>query len=73
MHPLYKLLQKDHPWSWGPEQKKAFAASKEFLVHFNSTLKLTLACDASRYDLGAVLAHKMPDGSEKPVGLPPVL
>jgi hypothetical protein len=71
LHPLYKLLQKDLPWH---EQKKAFAASKDlltsakFLVHFDSTQKLTLACDASGYGLGAVLAHKMPDGSEKPIG-----
>ena len=74
LHPFYKLLQKDFPWKWGAEQKKAFSASKElltseaFLVHFDSTKKLTLACDASAYGVGAVLAHKMPDGSERPIG-----
>ena len=74
LHPLYHLLKKDVPWKWGTKQKKAFAASKDlltstkFLAHFDSNQELTLACDASDYGLGAVLAHKMPDGSEKPIG-----
>ena len=74
LYPLYRLLQKNTCWRWGKEQEKAFAASKDlltssnFLTHFDSSLKLTLACDASAHGLGAVLAHKMPDGSEKPIG-----
>ena len=74
LHPLHKLLKKDAPWNWKAEQRKAFAASKDlltstkFLAHFDPSHKLTLACDASAYGLGAVLAHKMPDGSEKPIG-----
>ena len=74
LHPLHKLLQKNVPWRWRAEQEKAFAKSKElltstkFLAHFDSTQKLTLACDASSYGVGAVLAHKMPDGSERPIG-----
>ena len=38
------------------------------MVHFDPKLSLTLACDASAYGLGAVLAHKYPDGSERPIG-----
>ena len=71
--PLYQLLQKDHPWEWRKEQEQAFQASKDLLsssqrlVHFNPDWKLILACDASAYGVGAVLAHQMPDGSEKPI------
>ena len=71
--PLYRLLQKESKWQWNSEQENSFKASKELLtssqllVHFNPQLKVILACDASAYGVGAVLAHQMPDGSEKPV------
>ena len=74
LHPLHLLLRNDVPWKWGVDQVKAFAASKELLTsgscltHFNSSLELILACDASAYGLGAVLSHRMPDGSERPIG-----
>ena len=74
LHPLYKLLRKGSQWHWGKAQQEAFNQSKELLVsqdcltHFDPSLELTLACDASAYGLGAVLSHKMPDGSERPIG-----
>ena len=34
---------------------------------FDDKLPLVLKCDASPYGLRAVLSHRMPDGSEKPV------
>ena len=72
--PLYKLLRKDTPWKWTEAEEKAFCASKDLLtssallVHFDPELDLVLMCDASSYGVGAVLAHRMPDGSECPIG-----
>ena len=74
LNPLYKLLGKGVPWQWQQPQEKAFQDSKallsssKLLTHFDPKLPLTLACDASAYGIGAVLAHKRPDGSEKPIG-----
>ena len=72
--PLYKLLKHNESWHWTSQQKKAFERSKELLlssqllVHFDPNLEIHLACDASSYGIRAVLSHKMPNGSEKPVG-----
>ena len=74
LSPLYQLLQKDVKWRWTSDENNAFLASKDLLtsssllVYFNPKLKLMLACDASAYGIGAVLAHKYPDGSERPIG-----
>ena len=74
LFPLYRLLWKDFQWSWGVEEERDFSKSKELLTstkcltHFDSSLPLILACDASAYGIGAVLAHRIPDGTEKPIG-----
>ena len=74
LSPLYALLQHATEWKWGQKQREAFKHVKNLLqsgrvlVHFDDRLPLVLSCDASPYGLGAVLAHRMPDGSERPVG-----
>lgn len=73
LHPLYQLLRKDVAWQWGTAEARAFVASKELLTsstcltHFDSSLPLSLACNASSYGLGAVLSHQMPNGEERPI------
>ena len=37
------------------------------LMHFNPTLTIGLACDASSSGIGAVLLHILPNGEERPI------
>ena len=74
LEPLHQLLRKGTNWQWLEEQQIAFEKAKELLqsaellVHFDPKKELILASDASDYGVGAVLSHKMEDGSERPVG-----
>ena len=59
---------------WGEQHEKYFnkykrlLISAKFVAHYNSSLKLTLTCDASSCGFGVVLAHNIPDGSECLIG-----
>ena len=72
-HPLYQLLNNDVEWNWSEECQRSFEnikneiISPKFLVHFQMDLPVKLVCDASQVGIGAVLAHVMPDGTEKPI------
>lgn len=71
--PLYSLLKKHSKWSWGTPQDDAFRLAKDalqantLLVHFDPDRPLLLSCDASQYGIGAVLAHVMENGQERPI------
>ena len=73
--PLYHLLQKATPWQWREKENTAFEKSKQLLlssqllVHFDPAKEIILCCDASAYGIGAVLAHRMSNGLEQPIGL----
>ena len=71
--PLNQLLRASQPWKWTRMEEQAFQASKRLLLssrvlmHFNPDLDVVLSCDASAYGIGAVLAHRLPDGTERPI------
>ncbi|XP_068150236.1 uncharacterized protein [Drosophila tropicalis] len=71
--PLHRLLDKNAPWVWAHKHQDAFmnlknlVTSQNVLMHFDSKLPVSLTCDASPYGIGAVLSHKLQDGSEKPI------
>ena len=72
LSPLYVLLRKGVVWKWDSAQEKAFVnccnaiTSDACLVHFDASKPILVQCDASPVGLGAVLSHRMPDGTERP-------
>ena len=73
LQPLNQLLQKDQESRWSPQYEEAFNNSKEslsfshVLVHYNSSFPVILESDASRYRIGAVILHRLPNGDERPI------
>ena len=73
IHPLNGLLGHNAVWNWTEVCTKAFNAAKSALLstgvlaHYDPTLPVKLAADASAYGVGAVLSHQYPDGSERPI------
>ena len=71
--PIYQLTHKNVFFDWNEECQKAFQSlkreliSNRFLTYFNPKLPLIVSCDASPVGLGAVLAHKLSSGEEKPI------
>jgi hypothetical protein len=73
VEPLYQWTKKDVKWKWENKESDAFDKAKGMLcedtvlAHFDSTLPIGIACDASEAGIGSVLFHRYEDGSERPI------
>ncbi|KAL5477849.1 hypothetical protein EMCRGX_G024698 [Ephydatia muelleri] len=71
--PLHSLTKKGTTWTWKSEQAEAFQKVKDLLsddtvlAHFDPSLPVGISCDASEVGIGAVLFHRYPDASERPI------
>ncbi|GFR31114.1 uncharacterized protein K02A2.6 [Trichonephila clavata] len=72
-NPLNNLTKKNVRFLWSKDCQVAFEqikkeiCSPKVLVHYDPSLPLTLASDASPVGIGCVLSHVYPDGSERPI------
>jgi len=70
--PLNNLLKENMPWRWTTVENNAFVSAKkllissQILVHYDPALQLYMSCEASSYEAGAVLCHKI-DGRYRPI------
>lgn len=74
LHPLHQLLNSGIKWEWDTKCEEAFAKSKKLLLKnnvlmpFDPRLDIIVTCDSSKYGVGAVMAHVLPDGvTERPI------
>ena len=73
IYPLNNLLGQKAKWQWTKACKEAVASAKEkiassnVLTHYDSTLPVQLAADASSYGIGAVISHVLENGEERPI------
>ena len=71
--PLDQLLQKDAKWMWSKECQSSFKRFKELLqsdlmlTHYNPSMPIVVAADASNTGIGACIRHRFPGGAEKAV------
>lgn len=73
LHPLYQLLNKDVKWYWCKKCEFAYEESKRLLVRdnvlmpYDPNLNIVVTCDSSSYGIGCVIAHSLPNGTERPI------
>ena len=70
---LRKLLKKNEPWKWGPEQETDFNRIKQLLTegpclaHYAKDKHNMVTTDASKTVLGITLWQKQDDGNITPI------
>ena len=73
LRPLNELLQGGCKWKWSHDCSLAFQEAKNLLTayrvlaHYDPSLPMKMAADLSAYEVGAVISHVYPDGSQKPI------
>ena len=71
--PLYDLLRKEKEFKWTKKCANAFEeiktrmASHEVLMYYDPSLPIKVTCDASPTGIGAVIAHVLAVGSDRPI------
>lgn len=71
--PLDQLLHQNTKWKWSSACQNSFEEFKNILesdlllTHYDPSLPIRVAADASNVGIGAYIAHTFPDGSEKVV------
>ncbi|CAB0007785.1 unnamed protein product, partial [Nesidiocoris tenuis] len=71
--PLYDLLKKRTTWRWTEiessaiKKLKSLLTSTTILAHYDPKLPIIVSSDASDKGLGAVIFHRLPDNSERPI------
>ena len=71
---LHDLVKVEIKWAWNATHDwlfiklKHLLTSKDTLIHYSLELPVIVTTDTSDLGVGAVLSHKFPDGTEKPVG-----
>ena len=73
LQPLHHLLKGGQRWKWTTDCDRAFQSAKQrlaeapVLAHYDPSLPLVMAADALAYGIGAVVSHRLPDGTDQPI------
>lgn len=71
--PLDELLKKGASFHWSDDCQRSFERFKTILqsplllTHYNPAMDIVVSADASNIGIGARIAHRLPDGSEKAI------
>ncbi|XP_053692482.1 uncharacterized protein K02A2.6-like [Sabethes cyaneus] len=75
--PMDQLMKSGAKWIWPDTCQRSFNRFRDILqpplalTHYNLTMELIVSADASNYGIGTRIAHKLPDGSVKPISYAP--